>query len=92
VEAWEQTLGSSEQQRLGFVRLLLHRPRWIFIQQATDGLDAQGEAEMLALLDQDFLQAAVVIIADHADERYAGWRQLTFVKQDALVVAQLPAL
>lgn len=92
VEAWEQTLGSSEQQRLGFARLLLHRPRWIFIQQATDGLDAQGEAEMIALLDQDFLQAAVVMIADHADERYAGWRQLTFVKQDALVVAQLPAL
>lgn len=89
VEAWEQTLGSNEQQRLGFARLLLHRPRWIFIQQATDGLDAQGEAEMLALLDQEFPQAAVVMIADHADDGYAGWRRLTFVKQGGLVAAQV---
>jgi len=88
VETWEQTLGSSEQQRLGFARLLLHRPRWIFIQQATDGLDAQGEAEMLALLDQEFPQAAVVMIAEHGEEGYVGWRRLTFVKRDGLVVGQ----
>ena len=88
VEAWEQTLGSSEQQRIGFARLLLHRPRWIFIQQATDGLDAQGEAEMLALLDEEFPQAAVVMIADHGEEDYAGWRRLTFLKRDGLVVGQ----
>ncbi len=88
IEAWEQTLGASEQQRLGFARLLLHRPRWIFIQQATDGLDAQGEAEMLALLDQEFPQAAVVMIAEHGEEGYVGWRRLTFVKQDGLVVGQ----
>jgi len=31
VEVWDQALGANEQQRLGFARLLLHRPRWIFI-------------------------------------------------------------
>ena len=43
VESWEQVLTVSEQQRLGFARLLLHRPDWIFIEEATDSLDSEGE-------------------------------------------------
>jgi putative ATP-binding cassette transporter len=88
VEVWDQALGASEQQRLGFARLLLHRPRWIFIQQATDGLDLEGETEMLALLAEEFPEAAVIMVADHAEGRYPDWRQLSFVKQDDMVVAQ----
>jgi putative ATP-binding cassette transporter len=88
VEVWDQALGANEQQRLGFARLLLHRPRWIFIQQATDGLDLEGETEMLALLAEEFPEAAIIMIADHAEGRYPTWRQLGFVRQDDMVVAQ----
>jgi len=91
VEVWDQVLGANEQQRLGFARLLLHRPRWIFIQQATDGLDLQGETEMLALLAEEFPDSAIIMIADHAEGRYPDWRQLSFVKQDDMVVAQAVA-
>ncbi len=91
VEVWDQALGAGEQQRLGFARLLLHRPRWIFIQQATDALDAEGEAEMLALLAEEFPESAVIMIADHAEGRYPGWRQLSFIQQDDIVVAQIAA-
>ncbi len=91
VEVWDQALGANEQQRLGFARLLLHHPRWIFIQQATDGMDVEGEAAILALLAKEFPEAAIIMIADHAEGRYPDWRQLRFVKQDDMVVAQVLA-
>ncbi|MCX7377400.1 MAG: hypothetical protein NTY94_11760 [Alphaproteobacteria bacterium] len=38
-ERWDRILSLGEQQRLAFVRLLLHRPRWIFMDEATAALD-----------------------------------------------------
>lgn len=89
VEAWEQALGASEQQRLGFARLLVHRPRWIFLQEATDALDAQGERDMLDLLAREFPGAAIVVMAERAEDAYAGWRRLAFVKEGDLVTGRV---
>lgn len=58
---WDGALTIDEQQRLGFARLLLHRPSWIFIQEATDALDTQGEEEMVALLADAFAEATIVM-------------------------------
>ncbi|MCK7490617.1 MAG: hypothetical protein MZW92_01660 [Comamonadaceae bacterium] len=60
--AWDEELSGSERQRLGFARLLLSRPRWIFIQQATEDLDAETEAAMMRLLQEEFPAAAVVTV------------------------------
>lgn len=62
VDKWAQVLAAREQRRLGFARLLLHRPNWIFIQEAIDALDAPGEQEMMVLLSQEFPEATVVTI------------------------------
>lgn len=64
--AWEDTLALAEQQRLGFARLLIRRPDWIFLEDATDALDAAGEHEMLRLLDEEFPQGTFLTIASHA--------------------------
>ncbi len=61
VGIWEQVLTVSEQQRLGFARLLLHRPDWIFIEEATDSLDSEGEDDMMQLLRQEFDKKATVL-------------------------------
>ena len=60
---WDAVLTSGEKQRLGFARLLLRRPRWIFIQEATEDLDPEAEQAMMQLLQEEFPQAAVVTIA-----------------------------
>lgn len=64
-ENWEQVLASGEQQRLGFARLLLHRPQWIFIQEATDSLSQQSEIRMMELLLEEFPQATIITIGNH---------------------------
>ncbi len=61
---WGQTLSAGEQQRISFARLLLHRPRWIFIHEAIDALDPQGKAQMMRLLREEFPDATVVTIGE----------------------------
>ncbi|MFX8976551.1 hypothetical protein ABTN19_19380, partial [Acinetobacter baumannii] len=56
----------AEQQRLGFARLLLHRPAWILIEEATDALDPAAEEAMIRLIDQEFPDCAVITIGYHA--------------------------
>jgi putative ATP-binding cassette transporter len=59
---WDRVLSLGEQQRLGFARLLLHRPRWIFMDEATSGLDEANQAAMFALLAEDLPGSAVLSI------------------------------
>ncbi|MBW7849874.1 MAG: ABC transporter ATP-binding protein/permease [Rhodospirillales bacterium] len=65
VQTWERILAPGEQQRLGFARLLLHRPDWILIEDATDDLEPAGEEEMMRLLDQELPDATVITIGHH---------------------------
>ncbi|MBF0129467.1 MAG: ABC transporter ATP-binding protein/permease [Alphaproteobacteria bacterium] len=66
VEPWKEVLAVSEQQRFGFARLLLRRPDWIFIEDATDALDPAGEEAMMRILDTDFSSATLLTIGSHA--------------------------
>ncbi|MBY0430680.1 MAG: ABC transporter ATP-binding protein/permease, partial [Rhodospirillales bacterium] len=65
-ENWVDVLALAEQQRLGFARLLIRRPDWIFIEDATEALDPASEEEMLRLLDEDFPGATLLTIGSHA--------------------------
>jgi putative ATP-binding cassette transporter len=60
VENWEQVLSVAQQQRLSFARMLLHRPDWIFLSEATNALDAAGQRAMAELLVKEFPSATVV--------------------------------
>lgn len=59
---WEQVLSAAQQQRLSFARMLLHRPDWIFLAEATNALDAASQREMGALLAAELPAAAVVAV------------------------------
>jgi len=63
---WDQVLSIEDQQRLGFARLLLKRPDWIFMEEAFDTLDAAGEKAMIEVLRQEFDKATIVAIG-HSD-------------------------
>ena len=61
-ERWENVLPPPELQRLAFARLLIHAPRWIFLQDATDSLSPANEVVMMELLHDALPGAAVVTI------------------------------
>jgi putative ATP-binding cassette transporter len=57
---WDNELTGDEAQRLAFARLLLHKPRWICIDQALDSLDEGDCKIILALFDNELAQAGVI--------------------------------
>lgn len=89
---WEQLLVASEKQRVGFARLLLQRPRWIFINEATDALGPHGEAEMIQLLEQEFGDATVVTIGHNGTLEAFHRRRLMIVGcEGEALVEEAPA-
>ena len=63
---WDSELGDDELQRVGFARLLLHKPRWVCIDQALDALGEVDRGTILAIFDKE-LQGASVINLDRRD-------------------------
>jgi vitamin B12/bleomycin/antimicrobial peptide transport system ATP-binding/permease protein len=62
VENWDSVFSVAQQQRLSFARMLLHRPDWIFLSDATNALDAVAQREMAELLAKEFPSATVVAV------------------------------
>ena len=62
LDSWEQLLSNEQQQCLGVVRVLLHRPQWIFIQEALDSLAPSDEAKMLELLAKELPHTGILTI------------------------------
>jgi len=57
---WDHVLSGGEKQRVGFVRLLLHRPDIIVMDEATSALDPQSQERMMSLVMERLPEAAVV--------------------------------
>jgi len=61
-ERWDRALSLGEQQRLAFARLLLHKPSWIFMDEATAALDEANQDAMMQLVLDELPGAALVSI------------------------------
>lgn len=64
-QRWDQELSLGEQQRVSFARLLLQRPKWAFLDEATAALDAANEQNLMSVFDQELAGTAVVSIGHH---------------------------
>lgn len=73
---WEKSLSREQQQRLGLVRLLLYRPKWILLQEAFDSLDPEGEATMLRLIREELPQATLLSITNQPTAAVFHERQI----------------
>lgn len=47
---WTEFLSQGEQQRLSFARILIHKPRYVILDEATSGLDLINEEKLYSLL------------------------------------------
>jgi len=66
-DSWEQVMPQRVQQQLGFVRLLLHRPTWVVLEEATDAFDPEGERQILEMLYSELPDATLLNISFHPD-------------------------
>jgi putative ATP-binding cassette transporter len=64
IDDWEKVLPREQQQRLGVVRVLLQKPKWILSETAFDSLDPEGETEMMRLISQMLPDAAMLTISN----------------------------
>lgn len=62
-QPWHQQLSMGEQQRLAFVRALLHRPDFLFLDEATSALDIATEAWLYQALINELPGAAILSVA-----------------------------
>ncbi|MGZ4958531.1 MAG: ABC transporter ATP-binding protein/permease [Methylomonas sp.] len=60
---WEKNLEREQQQRLGLVRLLLQKPKWILMQEAFASLDPEGEVAMVKLIHRKLPNSAMLTIS-----------------------------
>jgi putative ATP-binding cassette transporter len=59
---WNRMLSLGEQQRLGLARALLHRPQYLFLDEATASLDEPSEAMLYGLLEEKLPATTIVSI------------------------------
>ncbi len=59
---WSLILSLGEQQRLAFARILLQRPRWIYMDEATSALDEGAEEELYVLLRRELPDSTVISV------------------------------
>jgi putative ATP-binding cassette transporter len=62
---WEQVLPQRAQQRLGVARVLLQRPAWLFMEEATDAFDPKGERLILEMLQRELPNTGMLTISFH---------------------------
>jgi len=65
IQDWSRVLSLGEQQKLSFVRVFLHKPKWIFLDEATSSLDQQAETHLYTSLFQQLGDHSTVISVGH---------------------------
>ena len=60
---WSLELSGGEQQRIGFARVFLYRPDWLFLDEATSALDEETEQALYALVRNRFPGITLISIA-----------------------------
>ena len=81
-ERWDRVLSLGEQQRMAFARLLLHRPAWIFMDEATAALDEENQDAMMNLVLEHMPDCALISIGHRPGLEVFHNRTLTLHRQE----------
>jgi putative ATP-binding cassette transporter len=77
---WNRMLSLGEQQRLGLARALLHRPQYLFLDEATASLDEPSEAALYGLLEEKLPATTIVSIGHRATLEAFHQRNVVLVR------------
>jgi vitamin B12/bleomycin/antimicrobial peptide transport system ATP-binding/permease protein len=81
VARWERELTREDQHTLAFARLLLHKPRWILLDEAIDHIDDDARGLILDIFGQELAEAAIVNIG-HADTQGGFFTRVLHLIED----------
>jgi putative ATP-binding cassette transporter len=81
VAGWERELTREDQHKLAFARHLLHKPRWILLDEAIDYLDDDARSLVLDVFGQELAEAAIVNIG-HADTQGGFFTRVLHLIED----------
>lgn len=79
---WDEMLSEGVMEQMGFARVLLHRPDWIFLDEATSSLDDDTQAALLALFRSELNQATVLTFSARSGLEQFHDRTLTLTKSE----------
>lgn len=60
VSRWSEHLSPGELQRIAFVRILIHKPYWVFLDESTSSLDLKSENQLYLLLKKHLPHCSVI--------------------------------
>ena len=81
---WNRMLSLGEQQRLGLARALLHRPDYLFLDEATASLDEPSEAALYHLLTEKLPETTVISIGHRSTLDAFHQRRVALVRDGDL--------
>ena len=81
---WNRMLSLGEQQRLGLARALLHRPDYLFLDEATASLDEPSEAALYHLLTEKLPETTVISIGHRSTLDAFHQRRISLVRDGDL--------
>jgi putative ATP-binding cassette transporter len=64
---WDRDLGLGEQERLGYARLLLSRPKWLVCDEGLDPTEEASRRTLLSILADELADCAVVNISQRRE-------------------------
>jgi vitamin B12/bleomycin/antimicrobial peptide transport system ATP-binding/permease protein len=77
---WNRMLSLGEQQRLGLARALLHKPDYLFLDEATASLDEPSEAALYSLLAEKLPDTTIVSIGHRSTLDAFHQRNISMVR------------
>lgn len=92
---WDRDLNEDDQRQLAFARLLIHKPRWVIVDEALDMLKGDARRKVFAALGSDLKGSTIINIgrADRAGHFFTREIGLSIdPKGRALAQPRIPAL
>lgn len=62
VKPWSESLSPGELQRIGFLRVLLQKPDWVFLDESTSSLDLMNEKKLYELLKTRLPHCSIISV------------------------------
>jgi vitamin B12/bleomycin/antimicrobial peptide transport system ATP-binding/permease protein len=86
---WDKDLADEEQQCVALARILLHKPRWVIIDEALDALDDDARKRVISLFSTSLKDAAIVNIG-RPETRHRFFQRTVHLIRDPSGVCFIP--
>lgn len=86
---WSLVMSPGEQQRLGFARILINRPNWVFLDEATSAVDEETEHHLYELI-RERLRGSTILSIVHRNTVSAFHHRRLHIEPQELIIASSP--